>query len=81
MSQIFTIVEDTVVIDKLALRHTAGAVIHTGSLSVSGTLTVDSVAIYSHLIFAAQDPTQFASKPSEAKSVINTLHSSSLRAA
>ena len=43
MSQIFNIVEDTVIIDKLALSHTAGAVLHTGSVNITGGLTVETV--------------------------------------
>jgi hypothetical protein len=43
MSQIFTIVEDTVVIDKLALTNTAGIVVHSGSISVTNVINTDTL--------------------------------------
>lgn len=43
MSQIFTIVDDTVVIDKLALANTTGNVTHLGSINAKGAITADSI--------------------------------------
>ena len=42
MAQIFNIQEDKVVIDKLALKYTEGAVVHAGSLAVVGQLHLHS---------------------------------------
>jgi len=43
MSQIFNIVEDTVIIDKLALTNTAGIVVHSGSISVTNVINTDTL--------------------------------------
>ena len=45
MSQIFTIENDRVVIKKLTLSETTGAVLHEGDVSISGTLTVDNLVV------------------------------------
>lgn len=42
MAQLFNIINDTVIIDKLALTNTSGTVNHTGSLTVSGTVQLNS---------------------------------------
>jgi hypothetical protein len=43
MSQIFNIVEDTVVIDKLSLTSTTGNVTHMGAINVKGDVTVSAL--------------------------------------
>lgn len=43
MSQIFNIVDDTVVIDKLALTNTTGNVTHLGSINAKGAITAESI--------------------------------------
>ena len=45
MSQIFTIVDDTVVIDKLALKNTTGNVTHLGSINTKGAITAESINV------------------------------------
>ena len=54
MAQLFNIINDTVIIDKLALTNTAGTVNHTGSLAVSGPVqlssTLDAVTINAETI-------------------------------
>jgi hypothetical protein len=44
MTQIFTIIDDAVVINKLALTYTSGTVRHTGSLEISGDTTVANLS-------------------------------------
>jgi hypothetical protein len=44
MTQIFTIIDDAVVINKLALTYTSGTVRHTGSLEISGDATVANLS-------------------------------------
>lgn len=57
MAQLLNIVDDTVIINKLALKYTAGTVVHAGTLQVvgktqldgglkvSGTLTADTISV------------------------------------
>lgn len=45
MSQIFTIIDDAVVINKLALTYTSGTVRHAGSLEVSGGISADTITV------------------------------------
>lgn len=45
MSQIFTIIDDAVVINKLALTYTSGTVRHAGSLEVSGNVVADTITV------------------------------------
>lgn len=45
MSQIFTIVDDAVVIDKLALKNTTGNVTHLGSINTKGAITAESINV------------------------------------
>ena len=54
MAQLFNIINDTVIIDKLALTNTSGTVSHAGSLAVSGPVqlnsTLDAVTINAETI-------------------------------
>jgi hypothetical protein len=42
MAQLFNIVDDTVVIDKLSLKYTQGSLVHSGFLQVTGNVQIDS---------------------------------------
>lgn len=45
MSQLFSIENDKIVINNLALTRTEGAVLHTGDLSVSGTISANTINV------------------------------------
>jgi len=52
MSQIFNILEDKVVINKLALRYLEGSITHAGQLNVVGAVNLGSSLVVNNTISA-----------------------------
>ena len=52
MAQLFNIVDDTVIIDKLALKYTQGSVIHAGSMHIASNVLIDTNLVVNGTISA-----------------------------